>query len=105
MEGFDHTPPEDLTALHTVLGAETAAILIEPVQGEGGVKPVSPEFLRKLRKLCDDQGLLLIFDEIQTGLGRTGKLFAYEWAGIEPDIMTLAKAIGGGFPLGAVLAT
>ena len=105
MPGFDHIPVEDMDALNKVIGPQTAAILIEPVQGEGGVRPVDPGFLRKLRKLCDEQGILLIFDEIQTGLGRTGKLFAYEWAGIEPDIMTLAKAIGGGFPLGAVLAT
>jgi acetylornithine/N-succinyldiaminopimelate aminotransferase len=105
MAGFDQVPPEDFDALLKVVGSQTGAILIEPVQGEGGVKPVSLEFLRKLRKLCDDSGLLLIFDEIQTGLGRTGKLFAHEWAGITPDIMTLAKAIGGGFPLGAVLAT
>ena len=105
MAGFDQVPVEDIDALNKVIGPQTAAILIEPVQGEGGVRPVDPGFLRKLRKLCDDNGILLIFDEIQTGLGRTGKLFAYEWAGIEPDIMTLAKAIGGGFPLGAVLAT
>ena len=105
MPGFDQVPVEDIDALNKVIGPQTAAILIEPVQGEGGVRPVDPGFLRKLRKLCDEQGILLIFDEIQTGLGRTGKLFAYEWAGIEPDIMTLAKAIGGGFPLGAVLAT
>ena len=105
MPGFDQVPVEDMDALNKVIGPQTAAILIEPVQGEGGVRPVDPGFLRKLRKLCDEQGILLIFDEIQTGLGRTGKLFAYEWAGIEPDIMTLAKAIGGGFPLGAVLAT
>ena len=105
MAGFDQVPVEDMDALNKVIGPQTAAILIEPVQGEGGVRPVDPGFLRKLRKLCDEQGILLIFDEIQTGLGRTGKLFAYEWAGIEPDIMTLAKAIGGGFPLGAVLAT
>ena len=105
MAGFDQVPVEDMDALNKVIGPQTAAILIEPVQGEGGVRPVDPAFLRKLRKLCDDNGILLIFDEIQTGLGRTGKLFAYEWAGIEPDIMTLAKAIGGGFPLGAVLAT
>ena len=105
MAGFDQVPVEDIDALNKVVGPQTAAILIEPVQGEGGVRPVAPEFLRKLRKLCDDHGMLLIFDEIQTGLGRTGKLFAHEWVGVEPDIMTLAKAIGGGFPLGAVLAT
>ena len=79
--------------------------MIEPMQGEGGMRPVAPEFLRALRKLCDDKGLLLIFDEIQTGMGRTGKLFAHEWPGIAPDIMAIAKGIGGGFPLGACLAT
>lgn len=105
MPGFDQVPLEDMDALKAVIGPQTAAILIEPVQGEGGVRPVAPEFLRALRKICDDNGLLLILDEIQSGLGRTGKLFAHEWAGITPDIMTLAKAIGGGFPLGAVLAT
>jgi acetylornithine/N-succinyldiaminopimelate aminotransferase len=104
MEGFDHVPV-DMDALNAVIGPQTAAIMIEPVQGEGGVRPVAPAFLRHLRKLCDDKGLLLILDEIQTGVGRTGKLFAHEWVGITPDIMTVAKGIGGGFPLGAVLAT
>ena len=84
---------------------ETAAILIEPIQGEGGVRSVPDEDLRALRKLCDEQGLLLILDEVQTGIGRTGKLFAHEWSGIKPDIMAVAKGIGGGFPLGACLAT
>jgi acetylornithine/N-succinyldiaminopimelate aminotransferase len=79
--------------------------MIEPIQGEGGVRGVSPAFLRELRALCDQHGLLLIFDEIQTGVGRTGKLFAYEWSGVTPDIMSVAKGIGGGFPLGACLAT
>jgi acetylornithine/N-succinyldiaminopimelate aminotransferase len=105
MPGFDQVPVEDMAALKAVIGPQTAAIMIEPVQGEGGVRPVDPDFLRALRKLCDEQGLLLIFDEIQTGVGRTGKFFAYEWLGIVPDIMTVAKGIGGGFPLGAVLAT
>jgi acetylornithine/N-succinyldiaminopimelate aminotransferase len=110
VEGFDQVPltnnvERDLAALNKMVGPETAALIIEPLQGEGGVKPVAPEFLRALRKLCDDQGLILIFDEIQTGVGRTGKLFAYEWLGIEPDIMCVAKAIGGGFPLGATLAS
>jgi acetylornithine/N-succinyldiaminopimelate aminotransferase len=108
--GFDQAPlsgdvGSDLAALNKMIGPETAALIIEPLQGEGGVRPVAPEFLRALRKICDDQGLLLIFDEIQTGVGRTGKLFAYEWLGIAPDIMCVAKAIGGGFPLGALLAT
>ena len=87
------------------IGPETAAVLIEPVQGEGGARPVSVEFLKGLRELCDREDLLLIFDEVQTGLGRTGKLFAHEWAGVEPDIMGVAKGIGGGFPVGACLAT
>ena len=108
--GFDQVPltndlKRDMAALKAAIGPETAAILIEPIQGEGGVRPVAPDFLRALRKLCDDKGLLLIFDEVQTGVGRTGKFFAYEWLGIAPDIMTVAKGIGGGFPLGATLAT
>jgi acetylornithine/N-succinyldiaminopimelate aminotransferase len=105
MEGFDNIPVEDMEALKAVIGPQTAAIMIEPLQGEGGVRVISPAFLRTLRKICDDHGLLLILDEIQTGVGRTGKFFAHEWLGITPDIMTVAKGIGGGFPLGAVLAT
>jgi acetylornithine/N-succinyldiaminopimelate aminotransferase len=105
MQGFDQVPLGDLEAVKKVIGPQTAAVLIEPLQGESGVRSVSPEFLRALRTLCDDNGLLLIFDEIQTGLGRTGKFFAYDWLGIAPDIMTVAKALGGGFPVGAVLAT
>ncbi|WP_262273600.1 MULTISPECIES: aspartate aminotransferase family protein [Microvirga] len=105
VQGFDQVPPEDLEALKAVIGPQTAALMIEPIQGEGGVRTVSASFLRELRALCDSQGLLLIFDEIQTGVGRTGKLFAYEWSGVTPDIMTVAKGIGGGFPLGACLAT
>jgi acetylornithine/N-succinyldiaminopimelate aminotransferase len=105
VEGFDSIPPGDLKAVEAAIGPQTAAILIEPVQGEGGVRVLPPEYLRGLRKLCDDHGLLLIFDEVQTGVGRTGKLFAYEWTGITPDIMPIAKAIGGGFPVGACLAT
>jgi len=105
MPGFDQVPFGDLEATRNVIGPQTAAIVIEPLQGEGGVRTVAPEFLRALRKLCDDQGLLLIFDEIQTGLGRTGKFFAYDWLGFAPDIMTVAKALGGGFPVGAVLAS
>jgi len=98
MAGFDQLPLGDLDALKKIVGPHTAALIIEPLQGEGGVRPVAPEFLRALRKLCDETGMLLIFDEIQTGVGRTGKLFAYEWLGLEPDIMTVAKGI-------AVLAT
>jgi acetylornithine/N-succinyldiaminopimelate aminotransferase len=105
VEGFDQVPFGDHEALHNAIGPETAAILIEPVQGEGGVRAVPTQCLRGLRELCDERGLLLILDEIQTGVGRTGKLFAHEWAGISPDIMAVAKAIGGGFPMGACLAT
>jgi acetylornithine/N-succinyldiaminopimelate aminotransferase len=103
--GFDQVPLGDFMALEAVVGPQTAALMIEPIQGEGGVRPVAPEFLRALRKLCDQKGLALIFDEIQTGVGRTGKFFAYEGLGVEPDIMCIAKGIGGGFPLGALLAT
>ena len=105
MPGFDQVPFADLDAVKKAVGPETAAILIEPVMGEGGVRVVPHTFLRALRKLCDDNGLLLIFDEIQTGVGRTGDLFAYQHSGVTPDIMTVAKALGGGFPIGACLAT
>ena len=105
VEGFDQVPPNDLKALEAAITPATAALMIEPIQGEGGLTPILPEFLRALRRICDERGLLLIFDEIQCGVGRTGKLFAYEWLGVEPDIMCVAKGIGGGFPLGACLAT
>ncbi|MCA3554000.1 aspartate aminotransferase family protein [Aestuariivirga sp.] len=105
VEGFDQAPFGDHEALKAAIGPETAGILIEPVQGEGGIRPVPPQCLRGLRALCDEHGLLLIFDEVQTGVGRTGKLFAHEWAGVTPDIMAIAKGIGGGFPIGACLAT
>jgi acetylornithine/N-succinyldiaminopimelate aminotransferase len=105
VEGFDQVPFGDDEALKAAIGPQTGAILIEPVQGEGGIRPVPTERLRALRQLCDERGLLLIFDEVQTGVGRTGKLFAHEWAGISPDIMAVAKGIGGGFPMGACLAT
>src|SRR5437763_432799 len=105
VEGFDQMPFGDLAATKRAIGPETAAILIEPIMGEGGVRVVEPEFLRALRRLCDEHGLLLIFDEVQTGMGRTGALFAYQRCGVMPDIMALAKALGGGFPLGACLAT
>jgi acetylornithine/N-succinyldiaminopimelate aminotransferase len=105
VEGFDQVPFGDFEAVRAAITPETAGLLIEPVQGEGGIRPVPTPFLRGLRELCDEHGILLIFDEIQTGVGRTGKLFAYEWSGIAPDIMTIAKGIGGGFPLGACLAT
>ncbi len=103
--GFDQVQFGDLDAVRAAITEATAAILIEPVQGEGGIRPATNEFLRGLRQICDEHGLLLILDEVQCGVGRTGKLFAYEWAGIEPDIMAVAKGIGGGFPLGACLAT
>ncbi|AKI02335.1 acetylornithine/succinylornithine aminotransferase [Hoeflea sp. IMCC20628] len=105
VEGFDQVPFDDLEAIKAAITENTAAILVEPVQGEGGVRPLSNETLRALRDLCDEQGILLVLDEVQSGVGRTGKLFAHEWAGIEPDIMAIAKGIGGGFPFGACLAT
>jgi acetylornithine/N-succinyldiaminopimelate aminotransferase len=105
VEGFDQVAFGDQDGLKAAITPETAAILIEPIQGEGGIRPVPNQSLRALRELCDEHGLLLIFDEIQTGVGRTGRLFAHEWAGISPDIMSIAKGIGGGFPLGACLAT
>jgi acetylornithine/N-succinyldiaminopimelate aminotransferase len=105
LEGFVHVPFGDLAATEAAIDAETAAILLEPVQGEGGIIPADDAFMKGLRALCDEHGLLLIMDEIQCGMGRTGKLFAHEWSGITPDIMAVAKGIGGGFPLGACLAT
>jgi acetylornithine/N-succinyldiaminopimelate aminotransferase len=105
VQGFDQMPFGDLEATKGAIGPETAAIMIEPIMGEGGVRVVPPEFLRALRRLCDDYGLLLVFDEVQTGMGRSGELFAYQRCGVTPDIMGLAKALGGGFPLGACLAT
>ncbi|MCL7997748.1 aspartate aminotransferase family protein [Brucella sp. 21LCYQ03] len=105
VDGFDQVPFGDEAALRAAITDETAAILLEPVQGEGGLRGFPEEFMRLLRKICDDKGLLLILDEVQTGVGRTGKLFAHEWSGITPDIMAVAKGIGGGFPMGACLAT
>ncbi len=105
MPGFLQLPFGDHAALEAAITPETAGILIEPVQGEGGIRPVPPQCLKGLRDLCDKHGILLMFDEVQCGVGRTGKLFAHEWAGITPDIMAVAKGIGGGFPLGACLAT
>ncbi len=104
-EGFDQVAFGDFDATKRAVTDATAAILIEPVMGEGGVRVVSPQFLKALRELCDQRGLLLMFDEVQTGVGRTGELFAYQRAGVAPDIMALAKALGGGFPVGACLAT
>lgn len=105
LPGFDNLPFFDLDALRAAVSPETAAILIEPVQGEGGIRALTNEQMRGLRALCDETGTLLILDEVQCGMGRTGRLFHHEWAGITPDIMTIAKGIGGGFPLGACLAT
>jgi acetylornithine/N-succinyldiaminopimelate aminotransferase len=105
LEGFDQVPFGDLAALKAAIGPQTAAILVEPIQGEGGIRAIPLAQLQAIRKFCDEHGLLLILDEVQTGMGRTGKLFAYEHAGITPDIMALAKGLGGGFPLGALLAT
>jgi acetylornithine/N-succinyldiaminopimelate aminotransferase len=105
VQGFDQAPFGDLKATKAAITPETAAILIEPIMGEGGVRVVEPSFLRALRELCDQNGLLLLFDEVQTGMGRTGELFAHQRVGVEPDIMALAKALGGGFPVGACLAT
>ncbi|WP_135075598.1 aspartate aminotransferase family protein [Terasakiella sp. SH-1] len=105
LEGFDQVAYNDLEAARAAITDETAAIHVEPVQGEGGMRPGEVAFLQGLRKLCDEHGILLMFDEVQTGVGRTGKLFAYEWAGVTPDVMAIAKGIGGGFPVGACLAT
>jgi len=105
VEGFDHVPFANLNELRSAIGAETAAILVEPVQGEGGIRPASEEYLRGLREAADEFGLLLFFDEVQCGMGRTGRFFAHEWAGVKPDIVAVAKGIGGGFPLGACLAS
>lgn len=105
VEGFDQVAFDDVDAAERAITHETAAILLEPVQGEGGIRDFPAQSLKRLRELCDEHGLLLIFDEVQCGVGRTGKLFAYEWAGVAPDLMAIAKGIGGGFPMGACLAT
>jgi acetylornithine/N-succinyldiaminopimelate aminotransferase len=105
VEGFDQVAFGDLDAVKRAIGPETGAILIEPLMGEGGVRVVAPSFLRALRELADQHGLMLVFDEVQSGMGRTGVLFAHQRTGVTPDIMALAKALGGGFPVGAVLAT
>ncbi len=105
VDGFDQVPFADLDELRAAIGARTAAIMIEPVQGEGGVRPVGPETLRELRALADTNGLLLVFDEVQCGMGRCGRLFAHQGSGVAPDVMALAKGLGGGFPIGACLAT
>lgn len=105
LPGFVHLPWGDLDAVKAAVTDTTAAILIEPIQGEGGIRPAPEGFLKALREICDATGTLLVFDEVQCGVARTGKLFAHEWAGVAPDVMMVAKGIGGGFPLGAVLAT
>ena len=104
VDGFDQVPFNNMNAVRNAIGPATAGIIVEPVQGEGGVRPADMQFLRDLRAVCDEYGLILGMDEVQSGMGRTGKLFAHEWAGITPDVMSVAKGIGGGFPLGAVLA-
>lgn len=105
MPGFRQLPWGDMAALKAAISDKTAAVMVEPIQGEGGIRPIPDEDLKAIRALCDATGALLILDEVQCGVGRTGKLFAHEWAGITPDIMMVAKGIGGGFPLGAVLST
>src|ERR1700751_3853416 len=104
VEGFDQVPFNNMNAVRNAIGPATAGIIVEPLQGEGGVRPADMQFLRDLRAVCDEYGMILGMDEVQSGVGRTGKLFAHEWAGITPDVMSVAKGIGGGFPLGAVLA-
>ena len=105
MPGFKQVEPGDIAAVENAIDDRTAAIMVEPILGEGGIVPLPDRYLKALRQLCDQRDLLLVLDEIQSGMGRTGKLFAHEWAGVEPDIMAIAKGIGGGFPLGACLAT
>ncbi len=105
VEGFDQVPFGDLKAVEAAIGPETAGVLVEPLQGEGGLRAVPPATLRRLREICDEHGLLLVMDEVQTGVGRTGRLFAHELSGVTPDVMAVAKGIGGGFPMGACLAT
>jgi predicted acetylornithine/succinylornithine family transaminase len=104
VEGFRYADFNDMKSVMSAVTDRTCAIMIEPVQGEGGIRPATPEFLKSLRALCNERGLLLIYDEIQCGMGRCGELFAYQVAGVEPDIMTIAKALGNGFPIGALLA-
>ena len=104
VEGFDHVPFGNMNAVRDAIGPHTAGVLVEPIQGEGGVRPASLRFLQELRAACDEYGILLGMDEVQCGMGRTGKLFAHQWAGIEPDVMSAAKGIAGGFPMGAILA-
>ena len=104
VDGFDHVPFDNMNAVRDAITPNTAGILIEPIQGEGGVRPAALRFLRELRQVCDEFGILLALDEVQSGMGRSGKMWAHQWAGIEPDVMSSAKGIGGGFPLGAIFA-
>ncbi|MFP6707669.1 MAG: aspartate aminotransferase family protein [Alphaproteobacteria bacterium] len=105
VDGFDHVAVGDMDALNAAIGPATAAIMIEPIQAEGGVFEVDDEVMQQIRQVCDDNGLLMIVDEVQTGMGRTGRLLAHEWSGVRPDVATLGKGIGGGFPIGACMAT
>ncbi len=105
VDGFDQVAPGDIDAVEAAIGEATAGVLIEPIMGEGGMREVSWPFLRALRALCDEKGILLVLDEVQSGMGRTGRLFAHEWAGITPDVLATAKGLGGGFPVGACLTT
>ena len=104
VQGFRHVPFGNMNALRDAIDGSTAAVMIEPVQGEGGVRPADLQFLRDIRAACDEFGVLLAMDEVQTGMGRSGRMWAHQWSGIEPDVMSSAKGIGGGFPLGAILA-
>lgn len=104
-EGFEYVPLNDVAALEAAVDGRTAAVILEPIQGESGVRPCTPEYLQAARRICDQRGALLIFDEVQTGIGRTGKMFAFEHYGVRPDILSLAKALGGGIPIGVFLAT
>ena len=105
MDGFDHVAFGNLNEMRAAIGKETAAILVEPIQGEGGVRAAPAGYLKGLRQIAEEFGLLLVYDEVQCGMGRTGKLFAHEWEGVPPDVMAIAKALGNGFPVGACLAS
>ena len=105
VDGFDRVPFDDLEAVRRAVGPQTGAIMVETVQGDGGIRVCPPDYLRGLRGIADEHGLLLVLDEVQSGMGRTGRLFAHEWAGIAPDVLATAKGLGAGYPLGAVFAT